>query len=118
MSRVAAVIAIGGHRAEARPWLAVGEAAGNELGTSEPLMPWIRIPAATITFSGTARVLDRSEMSDELFEKLYRHHQDRSEWCAIEVTPARDFVTYGVGVSLLEMRFPDRARGRAPVSDE
>ncbi|NTU66061.1 MAG: pyridoxamine 5'-phosphate oxidase family protein, partial [Chloroflexi bacterium] len=23
-----------------------------------PFMPWIRIPAATITFSGTARVLD------------------------------------------------------------
>ncbi len=79
-------------------------------------MPWIRIPAATITFSGTATVLDRSELAAGLFEKLYRHDEERSDWCAIEVVPEKSFVTYGVGVSLLQMRSPDKARGRAPVS--
>ena len=82
-----------------------------------PFMPWIDIPAATITFSGTARVLTPDDLSDELFERLHRHDQERSEWCAIEVTPEKHFVTYGVGVSLLDMRFPDKARGRAPVAD-
>jgi uncharacterized pyridoxamine 5'-phosphate oxidase family protein len=82
-----------------------------------PLMPWIKIPAATITFSGTARVLDRPDLSVELFDQLYRHDEDRSDWCAIEVVPEKHFVTYGVGVSLLQMRFPAKARGRAPVMD-
>ena len=77
-----------------------------------PFMPWIKIPAATITFSGTARVLDRSQIEPELLEKVYRHDQAGTEWCAIEVTPVKDFITYGVDTSLLQMRFPEKARGR------
>ena len=81
-----------------------------------PFMPWIKIPAATITFSGTARVVNRDEMDPALLEKVYRHDQAGSEWCAIEVTPEKDFVTYGVDVSLLDMRFPAKSRARVPVS--
>jgi hypothetical protein len=80
-----------------------------------PLMPWIKIPPATITFSGTARVLEQHQLGQELFEKLHRHDADRSEWRAIEVTPQRHFVTYGIGVSLMTMRHPDQARARVPV---
>jgi len=36
--------------------------------------------------------------------------------CLIEVTPQGEFVTYGVGVSLMEMRDPAKARGRAAVA--
>ncbi len=80
-----------------------------------PLMPWIKIPAATITFSGTARILEKDELGKALLEKLYRHDADRGGWCAIEVTPRRDFITYGIGVSLLAMRSPEQARARVPV---
>ena len=80
-----------------------------------PLMPWIKIPAATITFSGTARILEADQLGKELLERLYRHDADRSGWCAIEVTPQRNFITYGIGVSLLAMRHPDQARARVPV---
>ena len=80
-----------------------------------PLMPWIKIPAATITCSGTARILQREEVEAGLLRKLYRHEEGRRGWCAIEVTPQEDFITYGVGVTLLQMRFPERARGRAAV---
>ena len=83
-----------------------------------PLMPWVKIPAATITFSGTARILEDDQLAKALFEKLYRHDADRSGWCAIEVTPQRHFVTYGIGVSLLAMRHPDRARARVPVGSD
>ena len=81
-----------------------------------PLMPWIKVPATTITFSGTAKILEREEIRVGLLQKLYRHEEGRDEWCAIEVTPQKDFITYGVGISLLQMRFPQRSRGRAPVA--
>jgi len=81
-----------------------------------PFMPWIKIPAATITFSGSARVLDSDEIEAGLLERLYRHDEAATEWCAIEVTPEKDFITYGVNTSLLQMRFPEKARGRAPVA--
>jgi len=82
-----------------------------------PLMPWIKIPAATITFSGTAQILEKHQLNEALFAKLHRHDTERSEWRAIEVTPQRHFITYGVGVSLWAMRSPDRARARIPVDD-
>lgn len=81
-----------------------------------PFLPWIKIPDATITFSGTARVLTKDDLDPALLDRLYRHEEGRDTWCAIEVTPRRDFVTYGVGIPLMDMRFPEKARARAPVA--
>jgi hypothetical protein len=36
--------------------------------------------------------------------------------CVIEVTLLGEFITYGVGIPLMQMRFPDKARGRAVVA--
>jgi hypothetical protein len=87
-----------------------------------PLMPWIKIPAATITFSGKARVYDPADVKGEILHALLRgleEDQERlAETCVIEVQPKGDFVTYGVGVSLMEMRDPTLARGRVPVDRE
>ena len=82
-----------------------------------PLMPWIKVPATTITFSGRARVLDTDQIEPGLLEKLYRHEEGRDEWCAIQVSPERDFITYGVGISVLQMRFPEKSRARTPVGN-
>jgi hypothetical protein len=85
-----------------------------------PLMPWVKIPAATITFSGVARVLPAAETSPDLLRAIFRGMADDearvAESCLIEVTPKGDFVTYGVGVSLMQMRDPAQARGRAAVA--
>ena len=81
-----------------------------------PLMPWVRIPAATITFAGTAQILEKDQLDATLLDKVYRHDTGRGGWCAIEVTPQRNFVTYGIGVSLWAMRSPERARARVPVN--
>jgi len=84
-----------------------------------PIMPWIKIPAATITFAGTARVIAREEASPELMQAMFRQQAYDPEFvadmCLIEVTPVGEFVTYGIGVSLMQMRYPEKSRGRAPV---
>lgn len=82
-------------------------------------MPWLKIPPATITFSGKAKVLDHSDVKAEVLQKLFRKvsldEQAMSQLCVIEVTPQKDFLTYGVGIPLMQMRFPEKARGRAAV---
>lgn len=85
-----------------------------------PLLPWIKIPAATITFSGVARVRENSEVKADVLKALYRDvvkdEQAMAASCVIEVTPEGEFITYGVGIPLMQMRFPDKARGRAAVA--
>ncbi len=84
-----------------------------------PFMPWIKIPDATIAFSGTARVLPMSELDPKLLETLMGRmiddHGTLAENCMLVIRPTGHFVTYGVGVSLLDMRHPQKARGRVPV---
>ncbi len=84
-----------------------------------PIMPWVKIPAATITFCATARVYPAREAPPDLLRSLLRDlAEDKTmvaDSCMIEVTPEKEFVTYGVGIPLMQMRHPEQARGRAPV---
>ena len=84
-----------------------------------PFLPWIKIPAATITFAGQAHLRDYEEVSAEVVQKLFRgmemSTQEQQQLAVIEVTPASDFVTYGVGVSMSDMRDPQKARGRVAL---
>ena len=84
-----------------------------------PIMPWMKIPAATITFAGTARVFPTQEAPPELLHALLHGADPNADTvadsCMIEVTPEKEFVTYGIGTPLMQMRFPEKARGRAPV---
>ena len=85
-----------------------------------PFLPWIKIPAATITFSGVAKIFKPEDVSEEIIQALFRGMettpQDSPPFMVIEVTPEKKFITYGVGVSLLEMRDPVKARGRVTVN--
>ncbi len=82
-----------------------------------PFMPWIKIPQATITFAGVANVMGSDEAPAEIVQTL---HADISgvdhETTIIEITPVKEFVTYGVGVSLQTMRDTVKARGRVAVA--
>ena len=86
---------------------------------SIPFLPWIKIPAATITFCGLAKILDPGETPQELVQAIYRgmaeNEELMAESCLIEVTPVKEFLTYGVGIPMMKMRDPKQARGRAPV---
>jgi hypothetical protein len=85
-----------------------------------PFLPWIKIPAATITFSGVAAVHDPEEISTKVLHALLRglelNAKTRAELCVLEVQPLGDFVTYGIGIPLMAMRHPEKARGRASVA--
>jgi hypothetical protein len=84
-----------------------------------PLMPWIQVPPATITFSGVARTLELSDVPADIIKALFRGLKTPPETsgphAVIEVTPQKEFVTYGVGVSLMGMRDTENARGRTNV---
>ena len=77
------------------------------------------IPPATISFQGTAVVhrpgwLPESPVSTELGRLLPVERRDAAS--IIEIAPEGAFLTYGVGVALTDMRHPELARARLPVS--
>jgi predicted pyridoxine 5'-phosphate oxidase superfamily flavin-nucleotide-binding protein len=84
-----------------------------------PFLPWIKIPAATITFQGEAVVHGLDEVPEEiprtLLKDLKMDPAEMAETCILEVRPRGRFLTYGVGVSLSTMRVPEEATGQAPV---
>ena len=81
------------------------------------VMPWLKIPQATITCHGTARLIPATEASPEIKQAIFRGAGEDliADSCLIEVTPEGEFITYGVGIPLMKMREPELARGRAPV---
>jgi hypothetical protein len=85
-----------------------------------PIMPWIKIPAATITFSGKAKVFEAKAMEGDILHALFHGLESDPEKLAgmsvLEIEPLGDFVTYGIGIPLMQMRYPEKARGRAPVA--
>lgn len=64
-------------------------------------------------------MLEHGEVAPEILRKLYRgvvkDPTALAASCVIEVVPQGEFLTYGVGIPLLEMRFPAKARGRTAV---
>lgn len=85
-----------------------------------PFLPWIKIPAATISFSGKANLVEAEKVDKEILHQLMRGQEEDLEnlrsLSVIEIDPIGEFVTYGVGISLMTMRKPEKARGRAPVA--
>ena len=85
-----------------------------------PIMPWMKIPQATITFQGTDHVCGAGEAMPDLLQKLLGPMANDQELiagsCLIEIVPVGEYVTYGIGIRRMEMRDPNKARGRAPVN--
>lgn len=83
-----------------------------------PLLPWIKVPAATITFSGVAEVVPASRMpvvARDALTKRLKPVEGGTEGplLGIAIRPSGDFITYGVGVPVYKMLDTDAARGRA-----
>ena len=79
------------------------------------------IPPATISFHANAIVhqADSPEVRSVLKELAsLLPAERRASACIIEVIPEGSFVTYGVGVSLIQMRDPAAAAARVAVTQE
>jgi Pyridoxamine 5'-phosphate oxidase len=77
------------------------------------------IPPATISFHGAAFVYPAdSPRAQKAITALSRllPAEGREATRVIEIRPEGWFLTYGVGVSLTQMRSPVRARARVPVA--
>jgi hypothetical protein len=85
-----------------------------------PILPWIKIPAATITFSGMAKVLEAKNVQGDILHLLFHGLETNQEMLAttavLEIEPLGEFVTYGIGIPLIQMSQREKARGRAPVA--
>lgn len=74
------------------------------------------IPPATISFHAAAVVHPAGSMEiPEALASLVPTER-RASSCVIELIPEAMFVTYGIGVPLMQMRDPAKARARVPVS--
>jgi len=81
-----------------------------------PLMSWIQIPQAAISFHGEASVHELADVPADIPRMLLRGLKlHRNEELMIRIWPVGEFLTYGVGVSLMRMRDPEAASGRASV---
>ncbi len=106
-------------------WKARQVVTGQEVAVTVPvrrggiLALLVPIPPATITFHARATVhpagsLDIGSVSKELEKLVPEARKDGS--CVIELVPEGRFLTYGIGVSLMEMANPARALARVPVA--
>ena len=76
------------------------------------------IPPAAISFRARARVgepcmLDRASLPPKFARLL---PPSTAQTCLIELTPEGQFLTYGIGVSLMTMRDPEASLARVPVA--
>ena len=83
-----------------------------------PFLPFIKVPAATVTFKGEAQILGVGDIPASVFERLPRGSEsdptvlDRT--AIIRIVPRGEFVTYGIAMPLTQMRKHEEAHGRAP----
>jgi Pyridoxamine 5'-phosphate oxidase len=123
------VYGLAGHRlyvvVAADGWKARHVATGDQVALTVPvrrggvLALLFPIPPATISFHARATVHPAG--SDEIAalpKELTRllPEDNRASSCVIELVPEGQFLTYGLGVSLLEMREPALARAHLPVA--
>ena len=82
-------------------------------------LPWISLPDATITFHGRARVIEPTDIDQQILHELEKgmapDPERNANTCFIEVTPEGDFLTYGIDVPATAMGDPQKATGRVAV---
>lgn len=87
-----------------------------------PFLPFIKIPAATITFKGEARLFEVGDIDASVFERLPRGKERDprvvENTAIIRVIPRGEFVTYGIAMPVTQMRTHEGAHGRAPCGTE
>ena len=85
-------------------------------------LPFIKVPAAAITFQGEAQILEVGDIDSTVFARLGRGKESDpavlADTAVIRIIPRGHFVTYGIGMSVLQMRKHEEAHGRAACGTE
>ncbi len=83
-----------------------------------PLLFWVTTLRCD-SDQGEATVHNVEEIPQEIQKTLLRglelDQKEVSRLCIMKVNPRGDFLTYGVGVSLLTVRYPEKSQGRILV---
>ncbi len=69
-------------------------------------------PPAVITFAGIASVLGMDQVDADIRGALTRGIDDIPDMCAIKIVPKGNFVTYGIGIPVMQMRHPEKSLAR------
>lgn len=87
-----------------------------------PFLPFIKVPAASISFKGDAEILAVEDIDPVVFARLpIGGEEDREvldRMAVIRVIPRGRFATYGIGMSMLQMRGHEAAHGRTDCGTE
>lgn len=87
-----------------------------------PFLPFIDIPAATITFRGEAQILEVGDIPPSVFARLPMGKETDSsvldQTAIIRIVPRGDFVTYGIAMPITQMRKHEEAHGRAATGTD
>lgn len=87
-----------------------------------PFLPFIKVPAATVTFKGEAQILEVGDIPASVFERLGRGNETDpavlDQTAIIRVVPRGDFVTFGIGMPITQMRKHEEAHGRAATGTD
>ncbi len=87
-----------------------------------PFLPFIKVPAATITFKGIAEILGVRDIDAAVFDRLPRGSETDPKvlenTAIIRIVPVGEFVTYGIAMPITQMRKHEEAHGRAPCGTD
>ena len=73
------------------------------------------MPPAVVTFSGLASIVELDDVDADLRTELTRGVGVTPDTIAIRIEPVGRFVTYGIGIPVMQMRHPDKSVARVPV---
>ena len=81
-----------------------------------PFLPFIKLPAATVTFQGDAEILEVDELSEEATRRLFKSSRLDEDMIhtvqVIRVVPRGEFLTYGINMPITQMADHERAVAR------
>ncbi len=87
-----------------------------------PFLPFIEVPAATVTFQGDAEILDVGELSGEATRRLFKSSRLDDDMIhtvqVIRVVPRGEFLTYGIDMPITQMADHERATARVPCGTD
>ncbi len=87
-----------------------------------PFLPFIKVPAASISFKGDAELLDVGDVDESVFARLPRGKERDPEvlenTAIIRVIPRGRFATFGIGMPITQMRKHEEAHGRTACGTE